>query len=67
MQFDKTQRVSNPRKLIIYKYLAIFLIAAAVLCMAVGMIISSTLLTFIGILLIVFGLVPLISPLVKGF
>lgn len=53
-------------KLKIYKYLAIFFVVAAVLCIALGMIIGQKLVTFIGILLISVCLVPLIEPLVKG-
>ncbi len=65
-QFEKLRK-KHLTKLKIYKYLAMFVSVAAVLCIIVGIIIGYKFLPFLGILLISVGLPLLITPLVKGF
>lgn len=54
------------KKYKIYKYLAISLGVAAVVCIILGIIISNKFLPFMGILLITLGIIPLIQPIAKG-
>ena len=54
------------KKVTIYKYLVICFAIVAVLCIAIGIIISYKFLPFVGILLITLGIIPLIDPIAKG-